>query len=70
MVDISFYVMKLKEHEELRLSTNERNKFWREYKWLDLKELAKIVDMIVIAMRQIAKNVTTMFVLSAIVKYQ
>ena len=31
MVDISFYIQKLKEHEELRLSTNERNNFWRKY---------------------------------------
>jgi hypothetical protein len=30
-MDIEYYVKKLKEHEEKRLSTNERNAFWRQY---------------------------------------
>lgn len=31
MIDIKHYVKKLKEHEAQRLSTNERNAYWREY---------------------------------------
>lgn len=31
-LDIEFYVKKIQEHEEQRLSTNERQKFWEEYK--------------------------------------
>ena len=31
MKDITHYVKKLKEHEAKRLSTNERNNFWRKY---------------------------------------
>ena len=31
MIDIEYYVKKLKEHEAQRLSTNERNAFWRQY---------------------------------------
>jgi len=30
-MDIEYYVKKLKEHEEQRTSTNERNNFWRQY---------------------------------------
>jgi len=30
-MDIEYYVKKLKEHEAKRLSTNERNNFWRQY---------------------------------------
>jgi hypothetical protein len=30
-MDIEYYVKKLKEHEAQRLSTNERNTFWRQY---------------------------------------
>ena len=30
-MDIDHYVMKYKEHEEARTSTNDRNKYWREY---------------------------------------
>lgn len=28
---IEFYILKIKEFEENRLSTNERNKFWKNY---------------------------------------
>lgn len=31
MTDIDFYIKKIKEHESQRLSTNERNEFWRQY---------------------------------------
>jgi len=31
MMDIEYYVKKYKEHELQRLSTNERNAFWRQY---------------------------------------
>ena len=31
MIDIEYYVKKLKDHETQRLSTNERNNFWRQY---------------------------------------
>ena len=30
-MDIAYYVEKYKEHEARRLSTNERNAFWRQY---------------------------------------
>ena len=30
-MDIKYYVKKYKEHEEQRLSTNERNAFWKQY---------------------------------------
>ena len=30
-MDIAYYVKKYKEHEEQRLSTSERNAFWRNY---------------------------------------
>ena len=30
-MDIAYYVKKLKEHEAKRLSTNERNAFWRQH---------------------------------------
>ena len=30
-MDIEYYVKKIKEHEAARLSTNERNNFWRQY---------------------------------------
>ena len=30
-MDIKYYVKKYKEHEAQRLSTNERNAFWRKY---------------------------------------
>ena len=30
-MDIGYYVKKYKEHKEQRLSTNERNAFWRQY---------------------------------------
>jgi hypothetical protein len=30
-MDIEHYVKKYKEHEAKRLSTNERNEYWREY---------------------------------------
>lgn len=28
---LKFYIEKIKEHEALRLSTDERNAFWKEY---------------------------------------
>jgi|GEM_PF-2359412 hypothetical protein len=28
---VEFYVAKIKEHEAARMSTNDRNMFWREY---------------------------------------
>lgn len=31
MIDIEYYVEKYKEHEAQRLSTNERNAFWKQY---------------------------------------
>jgi hypothetical protein len=30
-VEIKHYIKKLKEHEAKRLSTNERNAYWKEY---------------------------------------
>jgi len=30
-LDMEFYVHKIKEHEELRLSTNQRQAFWEAY---------------------------------------
>ena len=30
-MDIENYITKYKEHEQQRLSTNERNAFWRQY---------------------------------------
>jgi len=30
-MNIEYYVKKLKEHEEKRLSTNKRNNFWNNY---------------------------------------
>jgi hypothetical protein len=30
-VEINHYVEKLKEHEARRASTNERNKYWKDY---------------------------------------
>ena len=30
-MDIKHYVEKLKEHEAKKLSTNERNAYWRQY---------------------------------------
>lgn len=30
-MDIKHYVKKLKEHEAQRLSTNERNAYWKQY---------------------------------------
>ena len=30
-MDIAYYVKKYKEHEAQRLSTNERNAFWKQY---------------------------------------
>ena len=30
-MDIEYYVKKYKEHESQRLSTNERNAFWKQY---------------------------------------
>ena len=30
-MDIEHYIEKLKEHEAKRLSTNERNEYWRQY---------------------------------------
>jgi hypothetical protein len=30
-MDIEHYIIKLKEHEAKRLSTNKRNEYWREY---------------------------------------
>ena len=31
-LDMEFYVHKIKEHEELRLSTNQRQAFWEAYR--------------------------------------
>ena len=31
-IDVQYYVQKLKEHEEQRLSFNERQKFWEDYR--------------------------------------
>jgi hypothetical protein len=31
-VDVQYYVKVIKEHEEKRLSTNERQRFWEEYR--------------------------------------
>ena len=31
MMDIEHYIKKYKEHEILRLSTNERNAYWKKY---------------------------------------
>ena len=30
-MNIEYYVTKLKEHENKKLSTNDRNAFWRQY---------------------------------------
>ena len=30
-MNIEYYVKKLKEHENKKLSTNDRNAFWRQY---------------------------------------
>ena len=37
-LDIEFYVQKIKEHEEKRLSTNERQAFWIAYRMSMLLE--------------------------------
>tara|TARA_B100001093_G_scaffold69078_1_gene59481 strand:- start:353 stop:550 length:198 start_codon:yes stop_codon:yes gene_type:complete len=37
-LDIEFYVQKIKEHEEKRLSTNERQAFWIAYRLAMLLE--------------------------------
>lgn len=34
MDDVDHYVKKLKEHEAQRLSTNERNAYWKNYQLL------------------------------------
>ena len=31
-IDIEYYVRMIKKHEELRLSTNQRQAFWEEYR--------------------------------------
>jgi hypothetical protein len=31
MIDIEHYIKKLKEHESQRLSTNERDAYWKKY---------------------------------------
>lgn len=31
MIDIEHYIKKFKEHESQRLSTNERNAYWKKY---------------------------------------
>jgi len=37
-MDTDHYVMKLKEHEANKTSTNDRNKYWREYNELVKKQ--------------------------------
>ena len=37
-MDIDHYVQKLLEHEAARTSTNDRNKYWREYNELVKKQ--------------------------------
>jgi hypothetical protein len=37
-MDIAHYIKQYKKHEQDRVSTNERNEYWRKYDELDKKQ--------------------------------
>jgi hypothetical protein len=55
-IDIKFYVEQHKKHEELRLSAEERTKFWKDYIENRLPVHGKVTDDEVTKAMYIAQN--------------